>query len=405
MDENQKPKPDLTPVPQYQSYDDEIDLVDIFKVLWIQRFFIAGLTVLMGLLMGVYVFVRTPLYEITAQISPGITGLDKDGETAKKFLPNDIVAWFSGEGYAELFKNTSEPIPAIKANIVSNSNSVKITYFHEKPAEGVSELSNILNKLKDGETNYYYQELSLGKASLERRISEKEQEIKSLKIEQDVLKKIDHYKLTQKIAEINETITLLKAKIETIRKNKASIQQKMKNSEDNINKLNTSTEDFMQLREELARKDSDKITLLMYSNIIQQNISYSDNLQNQIFKLNREMNQLDEEENSLLENIIVNKSLVHEMEIDRDEMLSLSKQEIDVQIENGMIEIKALKVNLNNLAIIDIIKTPISSLRSEKPEKMKWIILSFLVGLILSVLISFLRNFWLHNKSKIMDSA
>lgn len=405
MDDNQNKKPDLTPAPQYQYDDDEIDLVDIVKVLWIQRWFIAVLTVLICGIMTVYVFVRTPLYEISAQISPGITGLDKDGEAVKNILPNDIVAWFSGEGYAELFENSSGPLPSIKANIVSNSNSVKIIYFHEKPAEGVLELNNILNKLKDGKTSYFFQELKLGKASLEKRINDIEQEIKSLKIEQEVLNKIDHFKLTQKIAQIKDTITLLNAKIDAIRKNKANVQQKMEYSEDNINKLNKSTEEFMQRREQLAMKDSDKITLLMYSNIIQQNISYADNLQNQIFKLNVRMNKLDEEENSLLKDVVANKTLVNEMKIDRDEMLSLSKQEIDIKIENRIIEIDALKMKLHNLATIDIIKPPVSSLKPLKPEKVKLLILALLIGLILSVLVSFLRSFWLHNKSKIMNNA
>ncbi len=52
-----------------------------------------------------------------------------------------------------------------------------------------------------------------------------------------------------------------------------------------IEAINTNTRQLMKLREGITEGDSDKFALLMYSNIIQQNIQYVTNLVQQIFRL------------------------------------------------------------------------------------------------------------------------
>ena len=62
----------------YKIYNDEITLINIFSVLWNQRWFIIGFTLVIMVFGSIYGFIKTPLYEITARISPGITGFPGD---------------------------------------------------------------------------------------------------------------------------------------------------------------------------------------------------------------------------------------------------------------------------------------------------------------------------------------
>jgi len=126
----------------------------------------------------------------------------------------------------------------------------------------------------------------------------------------------------------------------------------------------------------------------MYSNIIQQNINYTNSLQDQILGLNQQINDY----------------IAHEFKVDRDESLALREKEINIQIEKAKSEIKTLKIKLNNLTTIEILKTPISSENPENPNKIKIITIALVASIFLSVILSFLKNFWVNNKAKIIYS-
>jgi hypothetical protein len=385
-------------------YDEEIDFVDIVKVMWNQRWFITGLTMLIVALSVLYILIKTPLYEISAQISPGITDFDKDGNTIRSIVPNDIVVWFTEKGYANLFyENWPGGLPALMAKQISDSSSVRISYYCEKPDEGIKTISMILDDLTNGDNNYFKRELNVGKAILEQNIKGIEQTNKSLVNEKNKLRKIDWVRINNQIESTSEKLSILNKKIETNVHNKANAQKALESARKNLHRVNTNTEEIIALRKQMITDGADKIALLMYSNIIQQNIGYANNLQNEILQLNRQINDLTDEENDRLEEVDSLKTEIRNYILERDQVISLKQKEIDLQIENGIVEIDALKVKLHNLSIINIITPPTSSLKPLKPEKMKIVLLALFVGTTLSILASFLRSFWLHNKSKIMN--
>ena len=75
--------------------DDEIDLVELLAILWRRRWLMAGVFVIIVGLAVAYCFVATPKYEISAQVSPGITGFDDRGNSFHAWSPKDIQNWFA----------------------------------------------------------------------------------------------------------------------------------------------------------------------------------------------------------------------------------------------------------------------------------------------------------------------
>ena len=54
----------LTEQNYYQ--EDEIDLKELFKILWDKKNFIISITAIITILAGIYAFKKTPIYEATA---------------------------------------------------------------------------------------------------------------------------------------------------------------------------------------------------------------------------------------------------------------------------------------------------------------------------------------------------
>jgi hypothetical protein len=57
-----------------------------------------------------------------------------------------------------------------------------------------------------------------------------------------------------------------------------------------IDDVNINMKELVELRQKMATEESDKFALLMYSNIMQQNIGYASAFQQRLARLDREIN-------------------------------------------------------------------------------------------------------------------
>lgn len=56
-------------IPEQNYYqEDEIDLKELFKILWAKKILIISLTFAITLVAGIYAFNKTPIYEATALV-------------------------------------------------------------------------------------------------------------------------------------------------------------------------------------------------------------------------------------------------------------------------------------------------------------------------------------------------
>ena len=207
------------------------------------------------------------------------------------------------------------------------------------------------------------------------------------------LKSVERIKINNKINEINSKLVRLNKNIATIRKNRTDNQNAVESTRKKIDIVNKNTEEIMALREQIIADGSDKIVLLMYSNIIQQNISYVNNLQNQILNLNKEVNISIDEEVERTEEVENLATQITDLRLDRDKSLALREKELILDIERAEGIIETLKSKQDSLSIVEIINPPISSLTPVKPKKLNILMLSFVIGFILAVLASVFPEF------------
>lgn len=401
---NEQQSPPLQSPPQHYN-EDEINLVDILNVLWRQRWFITGVTFIFVISATVYVFMKTPLYEITAQIVPGITDFDENQNAVRNVSSNDIIAWFSEEAYADLFDKSTERLPKIKAKSVPKTESVKITYFHKSPSEGIDILNKTVKALINGEANDFTRELNVRKKMLNQRIIEETQTIERLTVNRNRLKFVDKLKIDNEIENANVKIKMLEKKIAAIRINKSDAFNTLENSQNEINRVNKNTEEIMFLRKQMVLENTDKIVLLIYSNIIQQNINFSNNLQKHLLASKIEINAFVDQENDYSKQIEYLNTQIRDFILDRDNSLVLRDDELKIDIEQRKGVIELLKMKSLNLSTIEINVPPVSSEKPEKPDRMRFVILAFIIGAITAVFTAFMRKLWTSIKVQLEEGA
>jgi chain length determinant protein (polysaccharide antigen chain regulator) len=104
-------------------YQDEIDLLELFKSLWAQKWLIIGFTFVATLLAGAFAFLSTPIYEARAGVLPprlsDIAGYNL-GRSETKF--EDIAGYNPGRSEAKLEPFNVEDVYAVfKRNLLSDA--------------------------------------------------------------------------------------------------------------------------------------------------------------------------------------------------------------------------------------------------------------------------------------------
>ena len=345
--------------------DDEIDLVDLVSVLWLRRWIMVGIVVVIVGLAVAYCFIATPKYEITAQLSPGITGLDDKGNSVRAWSPKDLQNWFSQKGYLEvLLGSLGEDVgpPELEASNIRQSNVVNVSFDWPDPEQGKQMLQSVIDfliqrggesiqqlignrraikqqifqlekdkehisiereRLKD-EVQKTQQKLAVDKQTLERDILKLEKDLEHIPIERT--------RLDNQITKAQNKIKVLTTKLSSIEKNKVLAKEAATGIKTRIDRVNRNTEELMQLRQNSLTGTSDKLALLMYSNIVQQNISFAISLQRRIEDLEKEINRYIDEESDRANELDNIKIEIRDLELEQDQELAMKQAKIEKDI-------------------------------------------------------------------------
>ena len=122
--------------------NDEIDLIELYKIIWNQKFFILVFTFLVTLLAIVYVYMKTPIYEVKAFIEIGTIDDNLVIEN-----PNNVVQRLKIIYMNNPLKKTTM---VTKVKVVNNTvNLVEINVQALSNKEAVSLLNNIINGIEN----------------------------------------------------------------------------------------------------------------------------------------------------------------------------------------------------------------------------------------------------------------
>jgi len=454
-----------------EQYEDEIDLVDLVGVLWRRRWIMLGIIVVIVGLAIAYCLIATPKYEIISQISPGITGFDEKGNPVRDLSANDIQTWFEKKSYLETLVSLlgdEEPLPELKAGTTRQASLVTVSFYWPDADQGKQLLNSVVDDLSD-RVSISIQQIIANRRAIEQQIFAHKMEIERIPIErerlkdkvqnvqqqlfvgkrlieQDILKiekdlehiPIEHTRINNQIASAKNKLKVFNTQTASIKKNIVQAKKASALIQDRINSVNSNTEELIKLRQKLNPRDSDKLALLMYSNIIQQNISYATNLQRRSEEIEKEINrhlveeaiksneisdlkieikdhkikqekELPMKEVKLKKNILTLKAkltkTIKDAEIQIQEYEVKRDQELNMKTDNLQEKIDTLKSKLASLTPVEMIQPPFSSREPVKPAKRKIVAIAIALSCFMAVLAAFLIEFWVKNRERVTASS
>jgi len=287
--------------------EDTIELIDLLRVVWKWKWFIIAFSVVCAVGAGIISFSMPEIYEVSMIIEPGVIDINPNGQFIYLDSPSNIESKIDSQAYnrrifERLHEDPRELDLEFKTTLPKDSNTLKVSLEANDTKAGVRALSALFNELKNEYSHYVESrksELDQGIAMNERQLDVGVGEKKYLENEIDIVK--------------------------------------------------ANTDRIIEERNMLLKKEGsspDKLSLLIYTNIIQQNMVHSNDLNERLSRLMTE-------------------------------------------IEKTRSEADVLQIKKESIENIRLIQEPESSIYPVKPKKKLNIALAFVVGLFVSVFLAF----------------
>jgi len=330
-----------------REFREEIELIDILRVIWKWKYFIAVSTLLFAAISGILSLHMTKIYQVDMVLQPGIVRMGEGGKNTYIDSPTNIQALIEtgtfNQGILDAAKSSNEAnLPRtlnFGISIPKNSDTLKISYDTpeiEKGKKVLSLLAELLMKKYSELVEYY-------KSEYQKEINIKEAEIGNFKVAVESSK--------EKIKSIQKRINELKAEAELI---------------------NNNTSALIKERDKLiAQGNADNIlSSILYTNTIQQNLTLANTYKNDINAYSGYM---------------------------QNEKLALEEHGNNIRALQA--EIKNLEFKKNSIQNIQVLQSPTSSSIPIKPKKKRNVILATMVGFFTMVFLAFLLEYIFQHKS------
>ena len=336
-------QPQQTKLNEHRYYpDDEIELIDILRVIWKWKYLILAGTIVCGLIAAIISFNMSKVYSIDMVMRPGILNFGPEGKNVYIDSSENIKALiesgtFNNDILNNLNKIKMKNIPKkleFKVTIPKNSNTIKIKYETDDIKQGViiqRYLSELLLEEYKNIVTYYKNESDMKLSTLK--------------------SKIDYTKVT----------------IQFNKRNVKNIEKRIDELTSEIKLIKNNTSDLIKERNKLlsdSPKEKNILSALVYTNTIQQNLQLPNNYQNEISTYNQKK---------------------------ENELQKIEKSENE--IENISNDIKSIQFKKDNIQNIQILQPPISSGYPIKPKIRLNILLALVAGLIIMIFLAFLLEY------------
>ena len=327
-----------------ETEEKEIDLRELFKIIWNKKLFIVIFTSIITLLAILYMYSKTPIYEVSSVIKIGST----DGELLEDstFLEKKLKLIFNVGSKKNILKENSIKSIVSKVSIVKNiPNFIEISTQAFSNENAIAKNNEVLKFIQD---EYKYK--------LDEYQDVINQNIYNLNKEVEYIQDIELENLKEKIKFLNE-VDLVSLNNKLLFNN-----TKLKEYEDNITKIS-------------KRKSSNDTQNMLSAMEILNNQNLILNLQNKIENLNKEKKVLTREELRNLNNQIT---------------IDIPKKILDVEYK---IKEEKFKISKNNLVDTSIVGDIQINDNPIKPKKKLIVVVSFITAFILSIFLVFFMAF------------
>jgi len=329
--------------------EDEIELIDLLRVIWKWKYLIIGGTLVCALAAMVISSIMPKIYRIETIIRPGILSFGEDGESVYIDTPENIKALietgaFSKKILDDLDESNTPDIPGelhFKVTFPASSSTLKINFDTAHTEQGIAILKLLGKFLMEEYRNlvgYFQNEID-----------------RDINIEKAGIQKISTMNRSHEtnIENITKRIQELETEIVFINKNSTHLNNER-------NKLLSKGKD-----------ENNILSVILYSNTIQQNLQLASGYKNEIKNL----------------------KLTTETELQKI-------SELENEFQKRLAEVENLKIKKSNIQNIQIIQKPYSSKYPVKPKKMLYAILAVFVGIFAMIFFAFLLEYISRNKER-----
>lgn len=384
--------------------EDEIDLKELFQVIWNKKIFIIVFTLFITIVSGFYIYSKRAIYEVKSYIEVGF--IDKERIEEPKILEQKLKVIFSVEDFNEelnsLEKGSVTSIKQMKN--VDNFLEIRTEAFsNEKALEKNKKVLEYVQSLYNPKIEQYKVILNNNILDTQRDINYvKDVEIKNITAQINILKEQEIKKIENEIKALkNQEIPLLKNEIDFLSKTKIkSLQDKVLFYSKSLEKYNLELNNLMKKIDLNSDASSmiASIQILNYQNLIT-------NTQNQIKDLEIQIESILKDDVLKLKNKIenINNIQIYDLETKKDnvsnETIRKLQSKIDIELKtkitqlNEKIETLNFKKSEQNLSNMKLVGDYIISDNPIKPKKSLVIMISFVTSFILSIFIVFVLNF------------
>ncbi len=319
---------------------DEIELVEILRIIWKWKYLILVGTLVCALIAAVVNLNRQKIYRTNMVLRLGEVGKDRRGNKRYVDSPENIRALIESGGFSkEISKNlkTTERDKKLvqlkfKCGIPKKSNILKISYETVSAETGIK----ILNLL--------YELL--------------------LKEYRDIVKEHQDQYDTAILTKTNELVDFKEQKI--ILQNKIKhAQKRLSGLASELESLNNHKGKLIENRNDLLNSEDNNILLtFLYNNMLHQNIQLKNSYNNEIFRY---------------------QNIVQKAELD----LKRIQQKLEITSK----ELENLKREKNNIQSIEILKPPVGSRYPIRPNVKLNVVIAGVLGLFVTLLMAFLLEY------------
>jgi len=377
----------LTEQNYYQ--EDEIDLKELFKISWLKKNFILGITATITILAGIYAFNKTPIYQVNALVEIGNYKLHNNNNNNKAFL--DSASELSKKLNYLYIKPFEKSVIVRNSEVVSISTPKKIKNFIEIRTEATS------NQLATDEINKVIKHIQIEHSAALNDIKQRrESSIKDINRQIFDLKEyklvsantsIDHLK-TIELAAINRDIDFLQqVQIPNINKKLSSLDRIIRSDQKS---LDDGYQNFDSIKGSpaLASLRLNKLQFLETKIFNNKNLI----IDLEAKQINLQLNKL-----KTLEGEKINLLQVKLLKLKEDRVKINNSLE---SLNEDKAELQSL-LSSHNYKNTDVAGQIITHDRPAKPKKKLIVVVALIAGFILSIFLVFIMNAFRKEEDKV----
>ena len=325
-----------------EHYEDEIELIDLLRVIWKWKYLILAGTAVCGLIAAIISFSIPKIYRIDMALQPGIVSIDHRGKKvyidSVENIKNIIETNALKSEIAKYLQKTNRKNPSkslkFTVSVPKKSEIIKVSYESGRVDFGINVLKAVYQALREkyDELVKYY-------------LDNYHYEIQSIKAEFDILE-AESVSFEQRVKRA---------------------QKRIKELEFLINDIDKKTSILIRQSNEVIHKKGNgekRLLAVFYNNIIQQNLSLANQYRNDIKE---------------------NLYRIEEEDI-KDKQRRYRKQELSKNI-------RILEYNKGSVQNIKILQPPTATAHPIKPKTKLNVMLALVAGLFLMLFLSFFLEY------------